>query len=241
MNINNFFKNNKKEIDYLHNFIKNTLIKIGVEFEKERDFWEYGNTLLSIYYSCKSVKIYTLTDAMIEIFTHKYSSKFFPELTHSTYEQYRDYFDSQYRAVINEITKMNISDIKICDFGCGIAHLGLVLVEIGKVSQYVGCDNNDYIIKLNELLVENYSNNSHKMKFVNTSLKSVDSVDIDVWIFFNIIKHFTNVEINKWIEWVKIQKSKVIIQDNDKILNKINTILNENSVNFIYDGGFIIL
>ena len=115
------------------------------------------------------------------------------------------------------------------------------MVEIGKVSQYVGCDNNDYIIKLNELLVENYSNNSHKMKFVNTSLKSVDSVDIDVWIFFNIIKHFTNVEINKWIEWVKIQKSKVIIQDNEKILNKINTILNENSVNFIYDGGFIIL
>jgi|GEM_PF-6368478 len=248
MLIRDFLLKNEKSFNFLYKNINNTCKSIITKHIFPRQFWEFGNTLSGVYRLCEMMGISKVDVDIIETITSTYSMNYFPELTHMSAKGYNQYYSEFYIHFLDIISKSEfLFDIKILDFGCGIIHMGLLLLDSLAISQYVGYDIDGYIVDLNSELIKYFSfyTKKHVKKIeidAHTKFDDILSGNFNVCIFCNSIKSFKSHHMKRWITWIKSCTNKlIIIYDQYSIINTIQNSLCVLEIDCERDGNYLIV
>ena len=228
---------------YLHEIVKNECNMIDIIYKTPRCYWEFGNTLSTIYKIYNTHGIKKVQKDEIDIFTSNYSKNYFPELTHISIKEYGKYFSELYSIILSVVYNAPYSSIKILDFGSGIIHVGTMLVNNANITRYVGYDINMHFYELNDVLLEFFSINNEILEVdTHTTFNNILMNDFNIFFFFNVLRHLDSADLSKWGSWIdNCVNSSVIIHDYNSTLNKLQVHLNCHRIKYSRFKDYIII
>lgn len=233
--LDQYFISNNVEIK-LDNILHQHLYELDKEIIEVRFNAEKYNIIIHLLPYMKKLN-FKISYEIIDVITNKYSSFFFPELTHLTIYQYNEFFLKFYDILNNIISKGD--NINILDIGCGVSCLHIYLLNNSKnLAYYEGIDKNSLIIEL----LKNCK--TYKCGFRYCTVQNFDFfMNYDYIFMFNILKYLNYEDAIKLIKQIitKNTNATIIISDNDLTINNLLHILNKEQFKFYFDEQFLII
>lgn len=231
-----YFSSRKIEND-LDNILDYSINKVNSNIYITRFYAEKANIIAQLLPYMKKLN-FKISNEVIEVITRNYSKFFLPELTHSSIEQYSNYFEKYYNELISIFEQKD--EIKIIDLGCGVSFVyNQILSNIKNISYYECIDFNNDVIEINKLL-----NIKSEVCFKNANILgySCDYI-FNYALLFNVIKFISceNIKIILKKLFANNKNIKVIISDNKRVVESIKHIAKEERYKYISMDNFFII